>query len=382
MKIANPAWEAPAIVKPNETPAPVQPAQAATVPQKEETPVRRPDTAEITNTWEETQDWGKKCQTLLEQLAARYPRVTIQITASLSQDELRKAAAQLGDGGHLLITEDFLKRMASGSKAFFHGKALLEGLAGAMSQQQGFGGAGAYLDDDEMNLWRTPPEKPVFTMPDQKEQTESIFQMMKRLEAESKKRREMFSMGMRVNPGETSALFSRLAQAQSSTQVRSVISAAERNICSLRLIASFGTDQEKSKARSAIAAMQKAVLRASGKIKDLDEEEGLQIQRKKAEKAQRLKRAQQMKIDLKKKKAFRHARDQGLISEGRLLDYYTQELNRKTAYEEALDSLVGGGLELFGIPDLTAVAVAGATGSIGGVAESAVSISPTIAISI
>ena len=114
-----------------------------------------------------------------------------------------------------------------------------------------------------------------------------------------------------------SRVYGRLASASSKSQVQAAMSEARRNIGTLRIAASQGTNKEKAKARAAMASLQKALLRGSRKIRRLGEEDLTRARKKRAEKKEQQLR---LRIELQKKKSARRSADRAIALEGHLDD--------------------------------------------------------------
>lgn len=120
-------------------------------------------------------------------------------------------------------------------------------------------------------------------------------------------------------PVDSSArLTQRLVSANNESEVGSVISQASQSLTSLRLIAALGEGEDAKKAQAIIQKINRLLNRASGKIRDLRNEQSMQTQKKRAEDRKQDAKAEKIKYELRKKQKMRHIREGGYLREASL----------------------------------------------------------------
>lgn len=121
---------------------------------------------------------------------------------------------------------------------------------------------------------------------------------------------------------DTMKLTQRLVAAVMQSEVQSVISSAYSSISSLRIIAALSKGQDAAKASAIIGRLQKLIARADRKITDLNNEDGLRSRKTKAEQTNQIKRAQEIKEELRKRILERRRRENGYLRETRRDKFY------------------------------------------------------------
>lgn len=355
-------------------------------PQAQGLPEEKRDICDISPQWEQAVDWNQKTKDYLEQLAGAYGKVDITV-ADVGEGGLQDYAASLGPGAHLIVSTDFLRKMASGAEAFQKGKVLLESLVRQLSGRGQDGtGAGVYVDEESATFWVAAHKEEQEDKPwDNKEdEYKSLIEMMEemRKQAEARKERSCIRIGGAVYHSPTLA-FNQLARATTVPGVKQAMALAEQNICTLKLAMALGPEREKSKIRATIAALQKVVIRGSGKIKDLNEEDDLRYRQKRAEQERMARRAEQIKYELNKKQAVRRVRECAQIMEGQAWFYYQEEVMRRKQIQPTEEELAEMDPSMVGIsgPDVGGVPVE--CGAVeGGFAPCEVTVAPSVEISL
>lgn len=116
--------------------------------------------------------------------------------------------------------------------------------------------------------------------------------------------------------------YTRLATASTKAQVWDVMATARRSISELRMTSCFGEEEDRAKARAAIASMQKLLHRGNRKIRRLNEEEIVKLRSRRAEKADERREELALKIELKRMKSKRLSADSSIRAEGELEDVH------------------------------------------------------------
>lgn len=114
--------------------------------------------------------------------------------------------------------------------------------------------------------------------------------------------------------------YTRLATASTKGQVQNVMSTARQSISELRMASCFGEDEDRAKARAAIASMQKLLQRGNRKIRRLNEEEIVKMRRRQAEKAEERRKELALRMELKRMRSKRLSADSSIRAEGELED--------------------------------------------------------------
>ncbi|WP_181392717.1 hypothetical protein [Faecalicatena contorta] len=102
------------------------------------------------------------------------------------------------------------------------------------------------------------------------------------------------------------------------SQVWDVMATARRSISELRMTSCFGEEEDRAKARAAIASMQKLLQRGNRKIRRLNEEEIVKLRSRRAEKAEERREELALKTELKRMRSKRLSADSSIRAEGEL----------------------------------------------------------------
>ena len=347
---------------------------------------KRQDVCQISPSWEQQIDWDKKLQDFLSQLKQIHPSLNIVI-ADIDREDLQNFAADLGEGTHLILSSKFLKRMASGAEAFFKGKDLLERLAGSLSArwQQGTG-LGAYIDEDNVTMWSavhifSPNKKGENPWDALNTGYETLIETMKRLQKEAEERKEKglvkVNDSMLKSPADVTR---RLARSETVGAVKESLAQADRNIATLKLYLALGPQKDRAKIRVVIAALEKAIVRGTQKIKALNEEDLLRARQKKAEREAKLRQAELIHHEREQKKAKRRLTENNQLMEAELWEYTaSQQMQRRRSTESYRDYTDLAVNLSAGLGDAGSVAVSVDAGAF---ISCEVTVSPSIEISV
>lgn len=279
-----------------------------------------------------------------------YPDITLLLEKQGGTHDIRQMATELGSGTYLVVSREFLERMMRSPEDYEACKtALTEALRCLSAGGKGMEARGTYLGETKAVSWYVPEQ----TETDAAKKMADAFK--KNLPASSGSpetgsqtpsendfRKRVYVSYSSLNH------FSGLARAGSKGEVRKVMSDVHRSINNLRLAAIYGDEKERVKAGRAMRSLQKLLARGSKKIRKLDQEELLGVQKKHAEKARKEKQVRQIKLELKKRRSARKGADYSLIREG-LSDQYMILGDRRSRkdYEPKLPGenavLYGGG---------------------------------------
>lgn len=313
------------------------------------------DSAAISEDWESQVNWFAETQKVISNLQKSFPGVQILYSGSqLNQKDLANLAASLGKGSHLILSEDFLKQMTSGSEGFEKGKAALTNALSALASKEGnpaAPGKGAYLEVDQKMSWTLNEPKKKEEVPKPKwqqdaEHAQSMLEQMKKAQEEAKERKDKFRVKTSPASYWTAESYAKLASAGSKSSVRGVMGEARRNISSLKMAASFGDTDERAKARAAIRSYETLLMRGNRKIRRLNEEELVRLRKKRAEQKEQKEKALALKMEINRQKTKRRSADRMLVEEGKLYDrngiFYGSHKHNKYDPRDEYDQLSTG----------------------------------------
>lgn len=280
----------------------------------------QPDHTNLSVEWTCTDDADVLVRQMLSAFQERYPHIDIFISGELDRDGLREAAAALGEGKHLVLSEAFLEKMQSSQEAYEKGKSILIQLLSRLSASDGTCRAeGIYAGGDEALYWSarpSPTQEDAAPVPPAKDS--SLFPWNSTNQSGSSSSSPLYGKTGKVSMKIISHSYSNLAGARTKGQVQTVMSHARRDIANLRLSACFGDSQERMKARAAISSMQKLLQRGGRKIRRLNEAELAALRQKRAQKRQERSREMALMIERKKMEARRRSADECIRKEGQL----------------------------------------------------------------
>lgn len=310
------------------------------------------DSAAISADWESQVNWFAETQKVISNLQKSFPGIQILYSGSqLNQKDLANLAASLGKGSHLILSEDFLKQMTSGSEGFEKGKAALTDALSALASKQGnpaAPGKGTYLQAEQKMSWtlnepQKQEETPKPKWQQDAEQAQSMLEQMKKAQEEAKERKNKFRVKTSSSSYQTATSYAKLASAGSKSSVRGVMGEARRNISSLKMAAAFGDSDERTKARAAIRSYETLLMRGNRKIRRLNEEELVRLRKKRAEQREQKEKALALKMEMNRQKTKRRSADRMLVEEGKLYDrngmFYTSHKHNKYDPREEYDQL-------------------------------------------
>ncbi|MCI8870370.1 MAG: hypothetical protein HFF39_07505 [Lawsonibacter sp.] len=150
----------------------------------------------------------------------------------------------------------------------------------------------------------------------QEEKGPSIAEMLKQARekaAEARERLKVPKNSARYGDAPMMA-YARLARAKSKPEVSAATGYARRQIAQLKT--AMRQDPENAeRIRAAINQLQKAVSRGNKKKKDLDREKLMESRRARAQREENLRKAQHLKLELRRRQAMRAIRESGYLRE-------------------------------------------------------------------
>lgn len=134
-------------------------------------------------------------------------------------------------------------------------------------------------------------------------------------------------------PKDTSAnLTKRLVSSHGQFEVRQILSEASADIVKIKMVAALSSDSEYIKAAQAyVKRLEQVINRCGRKIKDLDGEDILKMQKMKAEKRQQEKSAEEIKKELRKQQMARMMKEHSYLTDAAESD--GQDDGKKRAYD-------------------------------------------------
>lgn len=261
--------------------------------------------AEFSEEWTE-KNWQDLTKKTIEQLKKLYP--SLDIIVARSEDSVSDLAVSLGKGSHLVISEEFLKRMCSNAEEFGKCSTVLTDIARQLSEQSGnHYASGAYVRETGASFWsvQAPSRFPVTP-----EQGPGINSMIKQEKAET------FKLSKSSNTYQVSGYYNKVAAAKSKMQVQFAMADIHRCMVELRMAALSSDEKESMKAKKAIRSLNKLLGRGNRKIKQLNQEDVTQARQKRAEREMKEKKAKLARMELKKMRSDRNRKDKNLQQEG------------------------------------------------------------------
>lgn len=280
---------------------------------------------------------------LFDILSRDYPEITILAEGQNGTHNVREIAAQLGKGAYVVVSQEFLERMGRSKEDYETCKSVLKEALQRLSSGENGGtvSQGVYLSESKAVTWYVPDQSDAETVKKMVEATK---------EKVGNSFNEVSEIGMQQSAVDyrrpvvvsysTAKHFSSMARAGSKGEVQMVMSDVYQSINNLRVVAVYGEEKERVKARQAIRSLQKLLAKGGRKIKKLGQEEILSVRKKRAEKAQKEKKVRQIKIELKKMRSARKGSDYRLIQEG-ISEEYRILGNRHGRNEYEYDRLAG-----------------------------------------
>lgn len=262
------------------------------------------------------QDAVKK---LLSDLASGYPDIHISVIAGKTAEDVKGMAASLGRGKHLVISEEFLKRMYSSTEEYQKCGSMLEEIVGKLAGQAS---GGVFIGEKEAVFWAIGSGN--------NDQSGNLVQTNRGIQGRlstglsggtAKGQETGNKIKVTVpNNFSVSRYYAKMAGAKSQGQVRTVMSEAQRSIVNMHMAAALGEKEERLKAQRAIRSLYKLMARGGRKIGRLNREELLTAREKRAAREREEKARLQTAIELKKERKARIRADYALLKEGKADD--------------------------------------------------------------
>ena len=174
------------------------------------------------------------------------------------------------------------------------------------------------------------------------EEAASLLERMMEAQKKAKEQREKFRFPKNSNYGDRPMeAYARLSRARTRSQVGAAAGYARRQIAQLR--AAKRQDSENApRIQAAINQLERAVVRAGRKKRELDQEQLTEARSRRLEEGKELKKAQTLRQELRRRQRLRMIRERGYIKEAEIDNRCQQEMAATRAqYQASLEGLSG-----------------------------------------
>lgn len=283
--------------------------------------------------WQRQAALQRAARDTLSSLMQKYSGVTVTIMEE-TPSSIRQEALLAGTGRHLLISREFMDRMAATPEDYAACKTALETALQSLLGNKTATSAGIYLAKDRSTKWEYSDKA---EDKQQKSALEALLEVLKQNNQSSKNQR----YSVKMKSYSTQGYYSRLVNAGSKGAVYSVISDANRAITELRGDMVSGDEKVRKKATRAVRSLQKLLHQSGKKIRKLDEERLVEVRRKRAEQEEKAERARKLQHELQKRRRTRRSAETILLRAG-VKDYHFE---KKWIYEtgDAAADITGTG---------------------------------------
>ena len=300
------------------------------------------DTADIDETASMKNDLRQSFKTLLDQLKDTCPDIQFFISPgdkTSEKDIIAEAVSKMGNGYLIFLSQDFMDSLYAGEESY---QRLTQALIEAAKHLNSYGsGTMVLLGADKAVYASKKPEAtqkpPFFNITSSNSTTNWNAGMVSSPAQQMVRKSGLLSS----NPFHTSGAYARLAHAKSKTAVQSVMQETRRNISTLKILSVFGSDKERLKAKKALRALQKLLLRGQTKLRSFDDEKLTDIRRKRAQEQEQREKELQAQRELKRRQLTRKLRDGAIRKEGQLEILEIPGLRKHYLGREKLRALYG-----------------------------------------
>ncbi len=255
----------------------------------------------------------------LDRLQKVYPELRIVISDGKAGNDynlLSQTLRDMGDEYVLLLSRDFMESLGADEGSYrLRAQAVLEAVKRLGSYQQG---AAVWMGEDTAAFLVRQPDK-------KKESTDWIKEWAQRQEKHlsdmlpSPSEQELMkSRALSSAYYQTATAYSRLARAKTKTAAQSVVTEIRQSVSTLKLVAAYGDDKLRAKAKRAMKSLEKLILRANRKMRRFDEERLTDARKERAQEKRQKEREMQAELELKRRKTSRATGDGAILTEGRL----------------------------------------------------------------
>lgn len=170
--------------------------------------------------------------------------------------------------------------------------------------------------------------------------TTTLIERMIEAQKKAKEQKDKFKIPKNTRYGDYAVeAYARLARARRQSDVSAAAGYARRQIAQLK-VAKRQDSENAPRIQAAINQLQKAVVRAGKKRRDLEREQLTELRRKRLEKGKQQQEAQRVRQELRRRQALRRLRERGYIREAVVDNYHQEQMAATRAeYRAQLESL-------------------------------------------
>lgn len=174
------------------------------------------------------------------------------------------------------------------------------------------------------------------------EEASSLLEKMMEAQKKAKEQREKFRFPKNTNYGDRPMeAYARLSRARTPAQAGAAAGYARRQIAQLRAAKRQDSDNA-PRIQAAINQLERAVVRAGRKKRELDREQLTEARSRRLEEGKELKKAQALRQELRRRQRLRMIRERGYIKEAEIDDRHQQQMAATRAqYQASLEGLSG-----------------------------------------
>lgn len=174
------------------------------------------------------------------------------------------------------------------------------------------------------------------------EEAASLLERMMEAQKKAKEQREKFRFPKNTNYGDRPMeAYARLSRARTQSQVGAAAGYARRQIAQLRAAKRQDSDNA-PRIQAAINQLERAVVRAGRKKRELDREQLTEARSRRLEEGKELRKAQSLRQELRRRQRLRMIRERGYIKEAEIDDRNQQQMAATRAqYQASLEGLSG-----------------------------------------
>ena len=174
------------------------------------------------------------------------------------------------------------------------------------------------------------------------ENTPTLMERMMEAQKKAKEQRDKFRIPKNTRYGDRAIeAYARLSRARRQSDVSAAASYARRQIAQLK-IAKRQDDENAPRIQAAINQLQKAVVRAGKKKRDLNREELTEARRRRAAEKDQTAEAYRLRQELRRRQKLRMIREHGYIREAEIDERHQQQMAATRAeFRSQLENLAG-----------------------------------------
>lgn len=255
----------------------------------------------------------------LKRLQKVYPELRIVVSdgkTGSNRNLLTETLKGMGDGYVLMLSGEFMESLGADEEAYrSKAQAVLDAVKRLGSYKNG---AAVWMGEDAAAFLIRQPDQKTDNVNWIKEWSQRQEKHLSDMLPSPSEQELIKSRALSSAYYQTATAYSRLARAKTKTAAQSVVTEIRQSISSLKLVAAYGDDKLRLKAKKAQKALEKLLLRADRKLQRFDEERLTDIRRKRAQENEQKEKEMQAELELKRRKTSRATGDGAILTEGRL----------------------------------------------------------------